>query len=73
MKTKITDIKPKYKVFYKLCKANNVTPYRVAADTGIGQSTFTDWKNERSSPKIAKMLKLAEYFNVPLEDFYERR
>lgn len=66
-------IKPKYKVFMKLCKANNVTPYRVAADLGIVQSTFTDWKNERSCPKIGKMLKLADYFDVPLQDFYERR
>lgn len=49
----------------------NVTDYRVAADTGITRSTFTDWKTGRSKPKVDKLQALASYFNVPIEYFLE--
>jgi repressor LexA len=41
--------------------------YRVAKSTGISASTFTDWKNGRSVPKIDKIKLIADYFDVPLE------
>lgn len=56
-----------YDVFVQLCQSNNVTPYRVAADTGITRSTFTDWKNGRSKPSVTKLKKIADYFNVSLD------
>lgn len=46
-----------------------LTDYRVANDTDITASTFTDWKNGRSKPKIDKILKIANYYNVPIETF----
>lgn len=36
----------------------------VAKATGITRSTFTDWKNGRSSPKAEKLKKIADYFGV---------
>lgn len=39
----------------------------VAKATGIGRSTFTDWKNGRSTPKDAKLKKIADYFGVSTE------
>lgn len=45
-----------------------VTDYAVAQATGIGVSTFSDWKAGRSKPKAEKLLKIAEYFGVHIED-----
>lgn len=56
-----------YSEFERLCKEKGVTAYKVCQDTGIARSTISDWKTGRSTPKWDKMLKLAEYFGVPLE------
>lgn len=40
----------------------------VAKATGIGKSTFSDWKSGRSAPKREKLRKIAEYFGVSLEE-----
>jgi transcriptional regulator with XRE-family HTH domain len=48
---------------------NAVTDYRVATETGIGKSTFSDWKNGRSSPKLEKLQKIADFFGVSIEYF----
>ena len=56
-----------YKVFDKLLKTNGTTVYRVSKSTGISASTFTDWKNGRSVPKIDKIKLIADYFDVPLD------
>ena len=58
-----------YKRFEVLLKSRNITAYRVSKDTGIGQSTFSDWKSGRSRPKLDKLDKIANYFNVSLEYF----
>lgn len=55
-----------YEIFEQLLQDYNVTPYRVAKETGIGQSTFTDWKNGKSTPKQDKLQKIANYFNVTI-------
>ena len=60
-----------YEKYATLRDNNNVSDYRVAIDTGITRSTFTDWKSGRSEPKLDKLKKLADYFNVPLEYFLE--
>ena len=48
-----------------------VTDYRVAMDTGITKSTFTDWRSGRSKPKLKKLVLLAKYFDKPIEYFLE--
>ena len=40
----------------------------VAKATGIGKSTFSDWKSGRSAPKMEKMKKIAEYFGISVEE-----
>lgn len=57
-----------YKKYVELRDNKGVTDYAVAKETGISKSTFSDWKNGRSKPKIDKLKKIAEYFNVPLEE-----
>ena len=56
-----------YNIFENLLKINKTTVYRVSKDTGIAASTFSDWKNGRSVPKLDKIKLIAEYFDVPLE------
>lgn len=46
----------------------NITSYQVSKDTGVSQTTLSYWKSGRSKPKIDKMVKIAAYFNVPLEE-----
>ncbi len=48
-----------------------LTDYRVAIDTGITKSTFSDWKSGRSNPKTDKLKILADYFEVSIEYFLE--
>ena len=56
-----------YNIFEKLLKMNKTTVYRVSKETGIAASTFTDWKNGRSVPKLDKIKLIADYFDVPLD------
>lgn len=56
-----------YDIFAKLLKKNNVTPYQISKATGIAQTTLSAWKNGRSTPKIDKLQKIAEYFGVSVD------
>lgn len=58
-----------YQKYVKLRNEKGVTDYRVSEDTGITKSTFTDWKNGRSQPKLDKLKVLADYFGVSIEYF----
>lgn len=62
-----------YKKFAVLLVENNKTAYQVSKDTGIAQSTFSDWKSGRSKPKTDKLKILADYFGVPIEYFLEEK
>lgn len=57
--------------FELLLKRDGITAYQVSKATGIGQSTFTDWKTGRSKPGVEKLYLLSKYFNVPIEYFLE--
>ena len=57
-----------YEKYMKLRDEKGVTDYAVAAATGIGASTFSDWKSGRSKPKVDKLAKIAEYFGVTIEE-----
>lgn len=60
-----------YKKFEQLLKDKKITAYRVSKDTGIPNSTFSDWKVGRSVPKLEKIQKIADYFKVPITYFLE--
>ena len=53
-----------YKIFESLLKMHNLTVYKVSKATGIAQSTFSDWKSGRSTPKADKLKKIADFFDV---------
>ena len=56
-----------YQTYEKLRDDKGVTDYEVSKQTGIATATLTSWKQGVYTPKVDKMLKLAEYFGVPVE------
>ena len=60
-----------YNRYVELRDSRGLTDYKVATDTGITKSTFSDWKSGRSKPKLDKLQKLADYFEKPVTYFIE--
>lgn len=60
-----------YKKFEQLITEKGITTYRVAKDTGIAPTVFSDWKTGKSKPKVDKLMILAKYFDVSVEYFLE--
>lgn len=58
-----------YETFKKLIDERNITSYKVSKDTGISQTTLSDWKAGKSKPKADKLKILAEYFGVSIDVF----
>lgn len=60
-----------YSRFEQILAKKSITPYRVATDLGISPMSLSDWKNDKSKPKMDKMLKIAEYLGVSVKEFIE--
>jgi len=60
-----------YDKFRQIITERGLTVYKIAKDTDIPQSTFSQWKSGRSVPKVDKLQKVAKYLDVPLEDLVE--
>ena len=58
-----------YEKYLELREGKGVSDYEVAKNTGIGASTFSDWKSGRSKPGTEKLYKIAKYFGVTIEYF----
>ena len=56
-----------YEIFSKLLHTYGVTPYKVSKETGVSQSTLSDWKLGKVTPKSDTMKKLADYFGVSID------
>lgn len=56
-----------YEIFLQLLEERQMTPYQLSKATGIAQSTLSDWKNGRCTPKTDKLQTIADFFGVPLE------
>ena len=56
-----------YEIFEKLMKEFGYTAYKVSVETGIAQSTLSDWKKGKSIPKIDKIQKIADLFHVSVD------
>lgn len=60
-----------YEKYVSARDERGVTDYEVSRQTGIPQSTFSDWKSGRSKPKLKKIILIAKYFDKPIEYFIE--
>lgn len=59
-----------YEKYQKLRDDKGISDYKVAKEAGIPYSTLKDWAKGIYQPKIDKIMKIANYFDVPLEYFY---
>ena len=60
-----------YSRFLAILKSKNLTPYKVAKETGISQATLTAWKNGTYVPKYDKLKKIASYLGINVSDLFE--
>lgn len=56
-----------YEIYCKLRDQAHVKDADVVKATKITKSTFSDWKNGRSNPKLDKLQKIADYFGVTVD------
>lgn len=56
-----------YEIFEQLLQKYGVTAYKVAKETGVTQTTLSNWKSGRSIPKQPSMQKIADFFGVSLD------
>lgn len=56
-----------YEIFEQLLQKFNVTPYKISKETGVTQTTLSNWKNGKSTPSTANMQKIADYFKVSID------
>lgn len=56
-----------YEIFEGLLQKFNVTTYQVSKETGISQSTFSNWKARRNLIRGDKAKKIADYFGVSVD------
>ena len=55
----------------ELVNARKMTIYALAKELGFSSTLFSDWKSGKSMPKTDKLVKIANYFGVPIEYFLE--
>ena len=60
-----------YEKFEKLLKERHVTANKVAIATGVTSATFSAWKKGEYTPKIDKLCKIANYFEIPVTYFIQ--
>lgn len=57
-----------YEKYKKLRDDLNLTDYQVSAKSGVSRSTLSEWKTGKHRPNLDNMKKIAEFFNVSLEE-----
>lgn len=56
-----------YEIFEQLLRKFGVSAYQVSKETGIAQSTFSNWKSRRNILSPEKLQKIADYFHVTVD------
>lgn len=62
-----------YEKYLELLTKSGETSYQVSKDTGIAQSTLSEWKSGKSNPKVDKLIILADHFGVTVDYFLDRK
>jgi transcriptional regulator with XRE-family HTH domain len=57
-----------YEVFAQLLQKRGITPYRVHKQTGVAQSTLSDWKTKGCTPSVESLAKIADYLDVTVDE-----
>ena len=61
-----------YQAYEKIRNEKGMTDFSVARETGIPPMSLYDWKNGLSTPKVDKLLILADFFGVDVGLFIVR-
>lgn len=56
-----------YEIYCKLRDEKGLKDAEIAKKAGVTRSTFSDWKNGRSTPKHEKLIKIADVLGVTIE------
>jgi transcriptional regulator with XRE-family HTH domain len=67
--SKIRKYGQSYSKFEKKLSEKGITPYRVATDLNISPMLLSDWKNDKSKPKLDTMILIANYLSMSVTDF----
>lgn len=67
--SKIRKYGQSYSKFEKKLSEKGIKPYRVATDLNISPMLLSDWKNDKSKPKLDTMILIANYLSMPVTDF----
>lgn len=62
-----------YQIYLKLCNEKGISPTKAGEEMGINRGTISKWKNKGTSPTFDKLTTIAEYFNVPLSVFDDKK
>jgi len=57
-------------IYERYCRLRDLKGYtdaQVSRETGISKPTLSDWKSGRSTPKAAKLKKIADFLEVSLD------
>lgn len=57
-----------YSKYAELRDRKGVTDYKVAQETGVSTATLTSWKQGVYTPKVDKLMKIANYFGIGIEE-----
>lgn len=60
-----------YSKYAAIRDSKGLSDYKVSKATGIAPATISDWKAGRTTPKADKLLILARYLGVTIEDLLE--
>lgn len=58
-----------YAKFEEITANLGLTSYRIATDLGFSPMLLSDWKNDKSKPKLDTMILIANYLNVAVTEF----
>ena len=58
-----------YGKYVELRDSKGVKDVDIADATGIRRSCFSDWKGNRSAPDVTKLIKIASFFGMTVEEF----
>lgn len=60
-----------YSRFVEILNEKGITPYRVATDLKFSPMILSDWKRDKSKPKLDTMVLISNYLGVDVTEFVE--
>ena len=58
--------------FKQIRKAHNLTQEQLSKESKISQSSISLWENEERTPNIKDCIKLADYYQISLDELVGR-